>query len=98
MGAIGDRLGSGYRVAGCLEVDQGNIGKKVENGIQVIGTIDDVEKILREQVVDELIFAMPLNKIENADKYIALAEEIGVSVRIIPDWQIQKLRYKPGIA
>ena len=98
MDAIGDRLGSGYRVAGCLELDQGNIGKEVENGIQVIGTVNDAEKILREQVVDELIFAMPLERIKNAHKYIALAEEIGVSVRIIPDWQIQKLRYKPGIA
>lgn len=72
--------------------------KEVRNGIQVIGTIDNLEKILWEQVVDELIFAMPLRKIENADKYISLAEEIGVPVRIIPDWQIQQLRYRPGIA
>ena len=98
MGAIGDRLGSGHRIVGCLEVDEGNIGRKVEDGIQVIGMVADLQKILWGQVVDELTFAMPLKKIENADKYIALAEEIGVSVRIIPDWQIQKLRYKPGIA
>jgi len=98
INAIGDYLGSGYRALGCLELDQGEVGKKVKNGIQVIGTIDNLEKMLWEQVVDELIFAMPLRKIENADKYISLAEEIGVSVRIIPDWQIQQLRYRPGIA
>ncbi len=96
--AIGDRLDAGYRVVGCLEVDEGETGKKVKNGIQVIGTIDNLEKILWKQVVDELIFAMPLKKIENADEYIAIAEEIGVGVRIIPDWQIHKLMYKPEIA
>lgn len=96
--AIGDRLGSGYSVLGCLEIDEAEIGKKVKNGIQVIGTVDHLEKILWDQVVDELIFAMPLNKIEDADKYIALAEEVGVSVRIVPDWQIHKLMYHPEIA
>ena len=49
-------------------------------------------------MVDELIFAMPLKKIEKADKYINRAEEMGVSVRIVPDWQIHSLMYRPGIA
>jgi len=96
--AIGDRLGSGYSVLGCLGIDEAEIGKKIKNGIKVIGTVDHLEKILRDQVVDELIFAMPLKKIEDANKYIALAEEVGVSVRIVPDWQIHKLMYHPKIA
>jgi len=96
--AIGDYLGSGYRILGCLELDGTEVGKKVKNGIEVIGTIDNLEKILWEQVMDELIFAMPLRKIENADKYIAMAEKIGVAVQIIPDWQIQKIKYRPEIA
>ena len=98
INAIGDRLGSGYQVLGCLEVDQADIGKDVENGVRVIGTIDQIKDILRKQVVDELIFAIPLKKIKDAQKYIVLAEEVGVSVRIIPDWQIHKLMYHPKIA
>ena len=96
--AIGHRLGSGYRVLGCLEVDRTDVGKNVENGIQVIGTIDQLKEILQKQVVDELIFAIPLKKIDSADKSIALAEEIGVQVRIVPDWQIHKFIYRPEIA
>ena len=96
--AIGERSDSGFRVLGCLEVNQGDIGKQVKNGIRVIGTINHLEKILEENVVDELIFAMPLNKIDNADQCVATAEEIGVPIRIIPDWQIHKLIYNPGIA
>jgi hypothetical protein len=26
-----------------------------------------------------------------------MAEEMGVAVRIIPDWQIHSLTYKPGV-
>ncbi|NVM22530.1 MAG: sugar transferase [Desulfobacterales bacterium] len=97
IAAIGDRLGAGYRVLGCLEVDQHEVGKKVENGIQVIGTIDSLQNILLEQVVDELIFAIPLREIDNAYGYIALAEEVGVSVRIVPDWQVRKLKRRTKI-
>jgi exopolysaccharide biosynthesis polyprenyl glycosylphosphotransferase len=96
--AIGDRLSSGYRVMGCLEINDAAIGEEVKNGIKVIGIIDHLGKILREKVVDELIFAMSLKKIQNASQYIATAEEMGIQTRIIPDWQIYKLMYKPEIA
>jgi len=95
---IGDQRGSGFRVIGCLDVENANVGKEVKNGIKVIGTVNHIEVFMREEVVDELIFAMPLRKIENAGHYISSAEEMGVSVRIVPDWQINALMYRPGIA
>ena len=95
---IGDHLGSGYRIMGCLEVDQEDVGEDVKNGTQVIGTLDNLKNFLLEKVVDELIFAMPLKKMENPKKYMTMAEEIGVPVRIVPDWQIYKLMYNPSIA
>lgn len=98
INAIGDQLGSGFRVLGCLELDKGATGQKVGNGIEVIGTVDDLEKTLCEEVVDELIFAMPLKMIQKVDKYISVAEDMGVSVRIIPDWQLHKQMYHPEIA
>ena len=93
---IGDQLDAGFKVVGCLDVDSADVGKTVKNGCKVIDTIDRLEEVLTEQVVDELIFAMPLKEIENADKYIVLAEDMGVSIRIIPDWQLYYLMYKPG--
>ena len=95
---IGDQRGSGFRVIGCLDVDHHDIGKEIKNGVKVIGTLDHVEALMRKEIVDELIFAMPLRNIENAGHYIDSAEEMGVSVRIIPDWQIHSLMYRPGIA
>lgn len=96
--SIGDHLGAGFRILGCLEIDPNKVGTSVKRGIRVIDTVDSIKKILSEQVVDEVIFAMPLKKIPSADQHIALAEEMGVSVRIIPDWQIHYLMYQPGKA
>ena len=96
--AIGDRLGSGYRVLGCLGLEQNDIGRSVKNGVGVIGTVDHLEKILMEDVVDEVVCAMPLSSIGNVDKHLAFAESMGVAVRIVPDWQIENLMYRPGIA
>jgi exopolysaccharide biosynthesis polyprenyl glycosylphosphotransferase len=96
--AIKGHLDSEYKILGCLEVEQSQVGKEVKNGIKVIGTLGDLRKVLLEKVVDELIFAMPLKKIENPNQHMATAEEIGVAVRIIPDWQIHKLMYQPEIA
>jgi exopolysaccharide biosynthesis polyprenyl glycosylphosphotransferase len=98
INSIGDQRGSGFRIIGCLDVDHSEVGTDVKNGIKVIGTVSHIEKLMREEVLDELIFAMPLRKIENAGHYISSAEEMGVSVRIVPDWQINALMYRPGIA
>ncbi len=98
IGAMGEHLRSGYRIIGCLETDESQLGKEVRNDIKVIGTVDRLEKTLLKQTVDELIFAMPLKKIQNSKEYIAFAEKMGISVRIIPDWQIYELMYSPGIA
>jgi exopolysaccharide biosynthesis polyprenyl glycosylphosphotransferase len=89
---------AGCKVIGCLGFDEEEKGGLVKNGIRVVNTVDSLEKILLNEVVDELIFTVPLSEINEADGYIALAEEIGISVRILPDWHLQKLGYRPKIA
>jgi len=95
--AIGSQLGAGYRILGCLEVDKKRIGEKVANGVKVIDNIKSMEKILLEEVVDELIFAMPLKMIKDVEKYITMAENVGVAIRILPQWNIRQLGYRPNI-
>lgn len=96
--AIGQQGKSGVNIVGCLDIGPDQVGQPVKNGIQVIGTVDNLEKILREQVVDELLVAMPMGMIEGVEKYIAIAEEMGVAVRMIPDWQLHRLMTRPVIA
>lgn len=98
IAAIGDRLDAGFKVLGCLEIEKENVGNSVKNGISIIGTIDELKDILIENVIDEIIFSMPLKKIENVEQYIDLAEKFGVTVRILPQWHIQQIGYKPTIS
>lgn len=80
---------------GCLEIDPAKVGMEVQNNIRVLGIMEDMRNIVLSGVVDEVIFAMPLSKIESVDKYMLLIEEIGIHVRIIPDWHVHSLLYKP---
>ncbi len=96
--AVERHKASGYRVLGCFELDEEKLGAPVANGHTVIGLIKDLEPYLRNHIVDELIFAMPLRKIKNGDRYMALAESMGIKVRIIPDWELHYLMYRPDIA
>ncbi len=96
--AIESQRSSGYCILGCFDVDGEKVGNTVGNGHRVIGSIGGLEEFLMNNVVDELVFAMPLKKIMYADKYLAIAENLGVKVRIVPDWQINYLMYRPGVA
>ncbi|MBU1343726.1 MAG: sugar transferase [Proteobacteria bacterium] len=89
---------TGYRVVGCFEAEEERLGTTVLNGHKVIGLVKDLETYLRNNIVDELIFAMPLKRIEKADRYITMAENMGIKARIIPDWELNYLMYRPGIA
>ena len=96
--AIEANKASGYTVLGAFESDDALMGKRVCESHRVIGHVRDLEAYLRENIVDELIFATPLRKIEKGDRYIALAESMGIKVRIIPDWELHYLMYRPNIA
>lgn len=96
--AIESNQATGYRVLGCFELDENKIGKPVGNGHQVIGKIADLESYLRDNIVDELIFAISLKRVKKGDRFIALAESMGIKVRIIPDWELHYLMYRPDVA
>lgn len=88
----------GYQILGCFDVDEDRVGASVINGYRVLGSMETLKAYLQTNVVDELIFAMPLRIIPEADKYIVIAEAMGVRVRIIPDWQLHYLAYAPDVA
>jgi exopolysaccharide biosynthesis polyprenyl glycosylphosphotransferase len=93
--AVIDHMGAGYRIVGGISLDHNEVGKEIVGGIRYIDTIDRLKSILVHQVVDEIIFALPLTLVKDVGKHIATAEELGVSVRILPDWQMHQQVYKP---
>ena len=89
---------TGYKILGCFDVDEMNLGKPVFNHHKVIGLVRDLEAYLRHHIVDELIVAMPLSKLEKGNCSIVLAENMGINVHILPDWEPQSLINRPSIA
>lgn len=48
--------------------------------------------------VDEVVFALPLKKVENIHDYIFFAEEMGINIKILPDFQLHQIKYLPKTA
>ena len=88
----------GVRVVGCVDPDPAKVGETVHGPVKVLGTVEDLEHLIREMAVDEVVFAMPLREIPNVGEIMSDIEAMGVLVRILPDWQIYSLMYKPNIA
>ncbi len=82
--------GSAIKIVGCVEVDDREVGKTVLDRTKVIGTLDDLGHILTNEVVDEILIAMPLDKIENSELYLSFIDTFGITTRIIPHWYIRK--------
>lgn len=91
---------SDYYIHGCLETNDKkcDVGKTVIDDISIIGTMSDLKDILRNKVIDEILFALPLNEIDHIHQYIFIAENMGINIRILPDFQIQRIMYHPGTA
>ncbi|MFN2358641.1 MAG: sugar transferase [Desulfotignum sp.] len=98
IAAVEQHKSTGYRILGCFEVAQECLGKTVVNDHKVIGLVRDLESYLRTNIVDELVFATSLKNVEKGDRYMALAESMGIKVRIIPDWELHYLMFSPEIA
>ena len=91
---------SGYDVLGCLDTveEQESVGKTIYKGVKVIGTLGDFKNIMEWNPVDELVFAMPLENIADVHTYFYYAEDMGVTIRIVPDFQIDRIKYLPKTA
>ncbi|HKL01698.1 MAG TPA: sugar transferase [Desulfotignum sp.] len=98
IAAVEQHKSTGYRILGCFDVAEERLGKTVVNDHKVIGLVRDLESYLRTNIVDELVFATSLKNVDKGDRYMALAESMGIKVRIIPDWELHYLMFSPEIA
>ena len=79
-----------FRVLGCLDIDDEAVGKEVAPGVKVIGKLEQLRETLTNNVVDEVIFAMPVDLIWNAEEYFDIVQNLGVQIRVIPHWHLRK--------
>ncbi len=97
LDSLDHRSESGYRVLGCLTTDEAHIDCGATDKVRVLGTVYDFDDVVTRYVVDELIFADPLWKVENALELIYDAELRGISVHILPEWGLKQIGFQPHI-
>lgn len=49
----------------------------------VLGHIDNLEEIIKKNIVDEVVFALPKNYTGEVEQYVLLCEEMGITVRMV---------------
>ncbi|OGR16613.1 MAG: hypothetical protein A2X81_06205 [Desulfobacterales bacterium GWB2_56_26] len=98
--SVRQRRTAGYLIRGCLEMNDRAelVGKRIYESVWIIGTMDNFKEILRKEAIDEVVFGIPLKAIANVHEYIYYAEEMGKNVRVLPDFQLNKIKYYPRTA
>ena len=63
------------------------VGEEKENigSSKFLGRIEDLETILNENVVDEIIFALPRNYMGAVEKYLLMCEQRGLTTKLVLD-------------
>jgi exopolysaccharide biosynthesis polyprenyl glycosylphosphotransferase len=74
----------GVSVVGHLDTNIESVGKSI-GGSKVLGTVDQISEILRHNVVEEVILALPRSKINEVAMIANACEEEGVQLLIMGD-------------
>jgi exopolysaccharide biosynthesis polyprenyl glycosylphosphotransferase len=83
---------AGWRVCGCVTVDDADPTRAVLDA-PVVGTLADLSALLQgEQVIDEVFFAVRPERLEAITDALELCESLGVDTRVLVDL------YRPGQA
>ena len=74
----------GYHIMGVLD---DHVGKDVEfKGIQVIGDVDEIYRLLPENNLDEIAITLSLSDYDRLEEIVSFCEKSGVHTKFIPDY------------
>ena len=72
----------GLSVFGVVSADEKCLVKKEIDGVPVLGTLDNLSKILLENPIDEVVFPRDFHNVDNIKKLLTDCEELGIRARI----------------
>lgn len=88
-----DNVQWGYEISGIFDNDTTKKAVKLDKlNVPVLGSIDDLERYLLLNSIDEVIITLPLKDYAYLDQVIDICEKTGVYTRIIPDY----IKYIPS--
>lgn len=74
----------GFHILGAIDDEPGRGVKKVD-GVDIIGTLDDIPKILHNEAVDEIVFVVPRSRLSHVEGALHDCETEGVVTTITVD-------------
>jgi exopolysaccharide biosynthesis polyprenyl glycosylphosphotransferase len=76
---------AGWMVRGCVSLDIGSLGPTVED-TPVIASLADLPEVLQgDEVVDEVFFAVPPERLDQITDALEMCENLGVDTRVLVD-------------
>lgn len=77
------RVGDGYDVVGFVEVNRQRVGEKI-NGVEILGSIDNIGKVIQEQKASEVIFSADSLSYADILSVIGRSRSRSVNYRLVP--------------
>ena len=74
----------GLSIIGCLDIDASRVGNKIKE-TSVIGTVDTISAVLKNNIVDEVILAVPRSMFHEVENIVYACEEEGIKLSIMAD-------------
>ena len=56
------------------------------DGYKVLGGIEDLERIVDTQIVDEIVFSLPLDQLARCERQLLKCEEVGIKIHLRADF------------
>jgi len=84
--------GFGVRILGCIDHPENENSTGCNYNFNLMGKLEDLEIILKNQVVDEVIITLPIKSFySEIEKILSLCERVGVEVKVPTDIFSKKL-------
>jgi exopolysaccharide biosynthesis polyprenyl glycosylphosphotransferase len=74
----------GLKVLGAVD-DEPSRGVKAVDGVPVVGTVDDIQRILHSEAVDEVVFVVPRSRLSHVENALHDCETEGVEATFAVD-------------
>lgn len=75
----------GIRIVGLLGEEPDLVGKEV-GGIRVLGTYEEIQKVIAEKNVDQVFIALPLGSSHRLEEVLRGIGDATVDIKVIPDF------------
>jgi exopolysaccharide biosynthesis polyprenyl glycosylphosphotransferase len=74
----------GLNIIGCLDIDEDRVGSKMKE-TAIIGTVNEISAVLKNNIVDEVILAVPRSMFHKVENIVYACEEEGIKISIMAD-------------